>query len=409
VARKARDATTAIGSEVGLATGTTGGLLDSNDHAQSMFKHAILRHYLPPFLAMTGSTSDGRRLVVMDGFAGRGRYSNGNPGSAELILRAVQKLRESRTVTTFFAESDADNYRALAAVVGEYSANGLVATALQGPAELHLATVVAAARGVPLFLFLDPCGAMLPFNQLAEILKTQRRSVRPQTELLLNFSAEFTRRTAGQLVKGQVEAAGVKRMDVTCGTTRWREAVMNAHRESRDGTFELAAEAVVRGYAKQLAQAGEMFQVTVPVRRRLRFQPVYHLVFLTRSQYGIWVFADALGKARQEWLQITGKLDDDSGPQQALPGLSKEDDMQYLVDSERIRAQNVIEANLRGLVRSGHARLKLVDNASAVFGKAYGMATDATISAAVRALESRRELVILETRRQIREWVVGPP
>jgi hypothetical protein len=51
--------------EVKLATGTSGGLLDSNDHAQSIFKHAIIRHYLPPFLAMTGSTSDGRRLVAL--------------------------------------------------------------------------------------------------------------------------------------------------------------------------------------------------------------------------------------------------------------------------------------------------------------------------------------------------------
>jgi three-Cys-motif partner protein len=373
-----------------------------------MFKHAILRHYLSPFLAMTGSTSDGRRLVVMDGFAGRGRYSNGTPGSAELILQAVQKLRESRTVSTFFAETDPDNYRALAAVVNEYSANGLVATALPGPAELHLASVVSAARGIPLFLFLDPCGAMLPFTQLAEVLKTQRRGVRPQTELLLNFSAEFTRRTAGQLAKGQVEAAGVKRMDVTCGTTRWREAAMNAHRASADGTFELAAETVVRGYARQLAQAAGMFQVTVPVRRRLRLQPVYHLVFLTRSRYGIWVFADALGKARQEWLQATGKLDDDSGPQQALPGLSKEDDMQYLVDNEKLRAQEIIEANLRGLVHSGPARLRLVDNTSIVFGKAYGIATDATVLAAVRALEGRRELALLEAPRRLREWVVGP-
>jgi three-Cys-motif partner protein len=374
-----------------------------------MFKHAILRHYLPPFLAMTGSTSDRGRLVVMDGFAGRGRYSNGNPGSAELILRAVQKLRDSRTVRTFFAETDAESYRALASVVGEYVADGLPATALHGPAEQHLARVVAAAEGIPLFLFLDPCGAMLPFSQLADILQVHRPGVKPQTELLLNFSAEFTRRTAGQLARGQVDAAGVRRMDVTCGTTRWRDAAMDAHRRSPDGTFEHAAEAVVHGYARQLAQAGNMLQVTVPVRRRLRLQPVYHLVFLTRSQYGIWVFADALGKARREWLQATGRLDDDSGPQQALPGLTREDDMQYLVDSEKTRAQGVIEENLRNLVQTGATRVRLVDNTSAVFGRAYGIATESTVSAAVRALEVRRELRVIETPSRVRQWVIGHP
>ena len=73
-----------------MATGTSAGLLDSNDHAQSMFKHAIIKNYMPPFLAMTGSTSDRRRVVVMDGFAGRGRYADGSPGSAE-----IQTLRDS--------------------------------------------------------------------------------------------------------------------------------------------------------------------------------------------------------------------------------------------------------------------------------------------------------------------------
>ncbi|HEY6856876.1 MAG TPA: three-Cys-motif partner protein TcmP [Mycobacterium sp.] len=128
-----------------MATGTSGGLLDANDHTQSIFKHTIIRHYLPPFLAMIGSTSDGRRLVVMDGYAGRGRYADGNPGSAELILRAVERMRESRTVATFFAETDPDNYRALSAVVAEYTAKGFLATAMHGSAEEHLGSVVAAA------------------------------------------------------------------------------------------------------------------------------------------------------------------------------------------------------------------------------------------------------------------------
>ena len=183
---------------------------------------------------------------------------------------------------------------------------------------------------------------------------------------------------------------------------------MNAHRASRDGTFEPAAEAVVGGYARQLGLAAGMFHVTVPVRRRLRLQPVYHLVFLTRSQYGIWVFADALGKARQEWLRSTGRLDDDSGPQLALPGLSKEDDMQYLVDSEKNRAQEIIEQNLRELTRPGLPPVRLVDRTIAVFGKAYGIATDATVSAAIRALEARRELVTLMPSRQVRQYIVGP-
>jgi three-Cys-motif partner protein len=105
-----------------MATGTSAGLLESSDRAQSVFKHAIIRQYMPPFLAMTGSTARDRRVVVMDGFAGRGRYPDGTPASAELIMQSVRGLQRSRTVATFFAESDPKQYRELAAVVGEYAA-----------------------------------------------------------------------------------------------------------------------------------------------------------------------------------------------------------------------------------------------------------------------------------------------
>ena len=373
-----------------------------------MFKHAIIKNYMPPFLAMTGSTSDGRRVVVMDGFAGRGRYADGSPSSAELILEAIQGLKDSRTVAAFFAETDPDNFRALESVVGEYAEEGLLAWALRGAAEDHLGGVLTAAQGLPLFLFLDPCGAMLPFRQIARVLGVDRRGNRPPTEVLLNFSAEFTRRTAGQLVKGQTDTAGVNRMDKTCGGPWWRQTALDAYHASHKENFEPTAEAMVRAYAQKLARASNMRQVTVPVRRRLRLQPVYHLVFLTRSEYGIWVFADALGKARQDWLKATGALDDDSGPQLALPGLSKSDDMRYLIDTEKSSAQKIVEDNLRNLARPGMKPFKLVSRAGIVFGGAYGIATDATVIAAVRALEESGELVTIRPAARFRDRIVGP-
>ena len=67
-----------------MATGTSAGLLDSSSHAQSVFKHEILRQYMPVFVAMLGSYSDRKRVVVLDGFAGRGRYPDGTPTGVRL-------------------------------------------------------------------------------------------------------------------------------------------------------------------------------------------------------------------------------------------------------------------------------------------------------------------------------------
>lgn len=389
-----------------MAVGTRSGLLDSSDHAQSVLKLAIIKRYMPPFLAMTGSTSDQGRLVVMDGFAGRGRYNDGTPGSAELIMQAVQSLQGSRTVATYFAETNPGNYRNLQAVVSEYAGLGLLASALAGSADEQLDAVVGAAEGVPMFLLLDPCGALLPFSRLVRVFSSQRPAVRPPTEALLNFSADFTRRTAGQLAAGRTREAGVTRMDVTCGGPWWRDTAMEAYRASPVSNFETAAEAVVREYAGRLARAGRTLHVTVPVRRRLHHQPVYHLVFLTRSQYGIWVFADALGKARQDWLRSIGRLDDDADSQGTLPGMSRSDDMQQLIVGEKTRAQALIESNLRNLIRAGP--IKLVGQVKQVFGDAYGIATDSSVAAALKALEARRELVTVRPARRLRDRVVGP-
>jgi hypothetical protein len=139
-----------------MATGTSAGLLDSRGHAQSVFKHEILRQYMPIFVAMLGSYSDGKRVVVLDGFAGRGRYPDGTPASAELILRAMESLRHSRQVSAFFVEKNEKDHQALSAVVDEYVTRGLLAKALPGVVEEHLDTVVTAANGIPLFLFLIP-------------------------------------------------------------------------------------------------------------------------------------------------------------------------------------------------------------------------------------------------------------
>ena len=186
-----------------MATGTKGGLLKSPEqHAQSVFKHVVLSSYLEPFMAMTGSTSPGKRLVVLDGFAGSGRYSDGSPASGERIMQAIAKMQPTRRVEAFFVEKAKKEFARLEAVVGEYRDRGLTVTALPGRVERHLNQVVTAAEGVPLFLFLDPCGAGVSFEQLTGLLNGPRAGERPATEVLLNFSGTMSRRVAGALNNG---------------------------------------------------------------------------------------------------------------------------------------------------------------------------------------------------------------
>src|SRR4029453_3295953 len=115
-------------------------------------------------------------------------------------LRAPQAVIES-----VFVEKSRGNYRVLKAVVDEYVAQGARSVAHHGDAVDYLPSVIGQAEGVPLFLFLDPCGAGLSFADLTAVLTGPRRKAWPSTEVLLNFSAELTRRTAGILKAGQLE------------------------------------------------------------------------------------------------------------------------------------------------------------------------------------------------------------
>lgn len=59
-----------------MAKGTDAGLLDA-PRSQSIFKHTILDQYAIRFCSMTASQLTPKRAVVVDAFAGRGRFDGG--------------------------------------------------------------------------------------------------------------------------------------------------------------------------------------------------------------------------------------------------------------------------------------------------------------------------------------------
>jgi three-Cys-motif partner protein len=383
-----------------MATGTSSGLLDEQ-RAQSVFKHAILGGYVMPFAEMTGSKAPDRRVVVLDGFAGRGRYPDGSPGSAELILQTSMNTPQA-VIESVLVEKKPSDFKRLAEVVAEYRTRGARSEALPGDVVTYLSRVVEQATNVPLFMFLDPCGANIPYADLAAVLAGPRRGKWPPTELLLNFSAELTRRAAGALKAGRLDHDALPVMDRTCGGDWWRQTALDAHAASPAGNFEAAAFAVVEEYARRLAIAGGMHAVSVPVRRRVHHQPVYHLVFLSRSAHGIWVFADAVAHARHVWMRAMGPVDDDHDD--AL--FSFGDTVDQLIDSEQRAAQVSLAANLRALA-AGKQRVRLVDDPWSVFGDRYGIATESTVRKALRDLERAGEITVVGKANQLRDMTIA--
>jgi hypothetical protein len=71
--------------------------MSSNDEffrerrAAAVFKHGILKRYPVVFASKTGQWSKGHRVVFLDGYAGRGRYDKGEPGSPMLLAQRCRQ------------------------------------------------------------------------------------------------------------------------------------------------------------------------------------------------------------------------------------------------------------------------------------------------------------------------------
>lgn len=394
-----------------MATGTSGGLLTRLDeNAQSLYKHELLSHYLATFASMTGSTARGKRVVVLDGFAGRGRYPDGQPGSAERILQAMLSQKTFRDIDAFFVEKNPSDYAILEGVVAEYVAQGVDGIALPKRVEDHLDRVIAHADGVPLFLFLDPCGVGVSFDRLVGVLTGPRVGRRPATEALLNFSAEMSRRVSGAVLANT--QAEQRAMDNFCGGTWWRdvarEAIASAPRDaSGKPSFEPVTHAIAEQYAQRLAEVAGMASATVPVYRRLGQQPVYHLVFFTRSPYGLWVFADASARARRAWLRHLGKIADAPGDPVLFTDTELKED---LIRKEQERARTIVADAIRRLLER-FPGFRLVNRTVEVFGAAYGVATEDIVRQAVLELHAAGQLRLGQGHRGVRtrELVVARP
>lgn len=368
-----------------MATGTDAGLLES-PKPQSVYKHGILDQYVIRFATMTASKLNPRRCVLFDGFAGRGRFETGEAGSAEYMMLAAQKVKASTRLDLLLVEQDRRAYESLEAVAQEYRARGVSIDSHNDDCGNHIDGMLERASGASLFMFLDPCGAVLPMGAIRGVLR--KRGKWPATEVLLNFSADLIRRAGGQLKKGQFDLGGVAQADKVCGGDWWRQVALGAHEGSGGENWEAAADAVASEYARRLSADTSYGSVVAPVRRKSHHQPVYYLIFLTQSAYGFWVFGAAAAKAREKWLEFLGS--DSSDNDDVLP-MDWGDPVADQIKREHAEAIGDICDNLRQLTADGQTKA-VVQHFETIYGSRYGEAKETAFTAALRELVRSGEI-----------------
>jgi hypothetical protein len=142
---------------------------------------------------------------------------------------------------------------------------------------------------------------------------------------------------------------------------------------------------LVDDFATKLSRDSSLTMVSVPVRRAPNHKPLYHLIFGTRSNHGVWVFGDSVARATQTWWDTLEAVEasDDADALFSATSVIRPD----LDTVERVAAP-AIATNLAVLLER-HASFRVVDHPREVFGTFYGEVRDKVVRDAVKLLHAQ--------------------
>ncbi len=160
-------------------------------------KHHLLRLYLGAWLPIL--TSQYGQVTILDGFAGPGEYTGGEPGSPliaiDTLLNHSHAPLRGKEVRFIFIEADEKRYehlkRLLESRTFPTSANY---TVIHGEFDETLTVLLDSLekegrRLTPTFAFIDPFGySHTPMNTISRLMKNEK------CEVLINFMHDFINR-----------------------------------------------------------------------------------------------------------------------------------------------------------------------------------------------------------------------
>jgi three-Cys-motif partner protein len=246
-------------------------------------KHEILRRYVQAWAPIL-SQANFPHLVFVDGFAGPGRYSQGEEGSPIIAIKAVtQQLRPIKAKVDFhFIELDTRRSDHLATEIAMLTLPSNVTTKIHGGRSFQevfpevwnsYASTFGRSRP-PTFVFIDPFGFKIPFSYVAKVLRAQ------SCEILINFMFEEINRF---LSHGQQP----DNFDDLFGCQDWRKGIdIQIPRERVKFLHDL--------YQRQLTQAAGASFVRSFAMRNENNTLDYFLFFATNNELGLRKMKEAM-------------------------------------------------------------------------------------------------------------------
>jgi three-Cys-motif partner protein len=214
----------------------------------SKIKDKVLRGYMPAYLNKIKEL--GRPILLIDGYAGPGIFSDGGTGSPLIMCESAEQHVPDK-YQAIFVNYNRKHHQTLEDVLIEKGWRHK-ATPILGDSTAFLAQLSEALSDQTLFVYLDPFGLRgCEFSTLEPFLT---RSKTFSTEIVLNVSMPITHRlaSANKVAMGKADDPRIvsyhQRMTAVFGGDYWKDIYFS------DLTAEDKEFALIQGYQQRIAR-----------------------------------------------------------------------------------------------------------------------------------------------------------
>lgn len=258
---------------------------DVPDHADEKWdypehtaaKHEILKRYLGAWLSILGRGKH-PRLVLLDGFAGRGKYMEGQPGSPAIMFDRACAVAEAGLVQEVWlrcSEPNSINFGHLKGVCDNLPHNEKVKVrptreTFEDVAQKFIKFAKAEKRPPPTFVMVDPYGVKgVRLETMRELLSFDR------VEIFLTFMV----RDPARFMEGYDQA-----LTALFGGDAWRGCIGASDRP----------ECLMRTFQSVVTKDAAEFVLPYKVHEDEKKTILYYLVHLTNNDRGMRVMKEKM-------------------------------------------------------------------------------------------------------------------
>lgn len=274
----------------------------------SRYKDYLLHSYLEPYIPKVARLK--RPIILVDCFAGRGKFADGENGSPLFIAEAIRRWREKGVaITGQFIEADEGNFQVLQEALQEHSQ---YCSAKLGSFDATIPVIVNLAKHNTVFLYVDPYSVKgLAFDRMKSVYD-QIKNSGSSVEVLMNFNvaifmrwalaamkrnSDLPNETFESLADDPNESVERQTLSGIAGGDYWIEIASNDSL-----CFSEKLQAFLGEYAKRMLGSFQ-FVCRYSVKEKYHHSiPKYVMIFATRHRDGALLMNDFMCKARRNFV-----------------------------------------------------------------------------------------------------------